>query len=88
MELTKSELLQKREELKAQLQEIDQELDKENLRDEIETLDGITDDLNTMFQNPILEKHCQDEANVLYEAMQEIDKKVRELRRELGEDDF
>ena len=86
MEMTKDELLKKREELKSQLKEIDQELDKELLREEVEELDEITDQLNSMFQHPTLEKHCQDEANVLYEVMQDIDRKVRELRSDLGED--
>lgn len=88
MEMTKDELLKKREELKSQLQEIDQELDKEKLREEVDELDEITDQLNSMFQHPTLEKHCQDEANVLYEVMQDIDRKVRDLRRDLGEDVF
>jgi hypothetical protein len=88
MELTKEELLQKREELKSKLQEIDQELDKELVREEIEELDGITDQLNTMFQNTTLEKHCSEEASVLYEVMQNIDHKVRDLRLGLGEDVF
>jgi antitoxin component HigA of HigAB toxin-antitoxin module len=86
MELTKDELLKKREELKAQLQEIDQELDKELLREEVDELDEITDQLNSMFQHPTLGKHCPDEANVLYEVMQDIDRKVRDLRSDLGED--
>ena len=84
--MTKNELLKKREELKSQLKEIDQELDKELLREEVDELDEITDQLNSMFQHPTLEKHCQGEANVLYEAMQDIDRKVRDLRSDLGED--
>lgn len=88
MEFTKEELLQKREELKSQLQEIDQELDKELVREEIEELDGITDQLNTMFQNATLEKHCSEEAGALYQIMQDIDHKVRDLRQDLGEDVF
>jgi len=88
MELTKEELLQKREELKSQLKEIDQELENEKIREEIEELDEITDQLNTMFQNSTLEKHCSEEAGALYQIMQDIDHKVRDLRLGLGEDVF
>lgn len=80
--MEKEALLQKRLELKQQLQELDVELDKVLIQEEIEELDSLTDQLNTIFQNPTLEKHCPDEANELYVAMQRIDKKVQQLRKE------
>lgn len=85
--MEKQELLSKREELKKQLKELDVELEKKHLEEEIEALEDMTNSLNTMFQDKTLEKHCQDEANQLYEAMQGIDRKVRDLRREIGLDD-
>ena len=78
----KEELLKKREEFKQKLQELDAELDKELIKEEIEKLESIADQLNTIFQNYALQKHCPDESVVLYGAMQDIDKKVQMLREE------
>jgi hypothetical protein len=68
------------EELKAQQKDLEQELQDMSIREDIEILDEITDKLNSIFQHPTLEEHCEWESVQLYEIMQRIDKKSSELK--------
>jgi conjugal transfer/entry exclusion protein len=80
----KAELVEKKEQLKKQMQEVDKELDRENIKNDLIKMSGFTDVLNSMFQNPALERHCPEECNELYEIMQKIDRLTEELTEEHG----
>jgi hypothetical protein len=44
------------------------------MRDHLDKLLEFTDTLNSMFQDPVVEFHSQEASNLLYEAMQILDK--------------
>ena len=79
--MDKEALLAQKEGLQNQIADIDNQLTKIKYQEEAETLHGITDKLNSMFQNPTLEKFCQDECNELYDIMQRIDKVAVQLEQ-------
>lgn len=93
MEKDLKTLLEEQENLDRQFQdlvkmraEIEKKIRHKNLKKEIKRLDEITDELNSIFQDEALKKHCYGESNELYDIMQHIDHKVQELSEEHGID--
>ena len=81
----KKELLEKKKELQKEIELIDKSLNMESLREEIEKLSDFTDTLNTMFQDHTVESYSMEASNLLYEAMQKIDKIIVGLESDLEE---
>lgn len=70
----KKELLEKKKELLKEIQSIDQSLEIEEMKEDIENLNEFTDILNSMFQDAVVEKYSSEAADLLYQAMQILDK--------------
>ena len=70
----KKELLEKKAGLLKEIQSIDQSLKIEGMKEDIENLNDFTDVLNSMFQDPVVEKYSSEAADLLYQAMQILDK--------------
>ena len=76
----KKELIEKKKQLENQLIKINEEINLQILRDDLEELQIITDQLNALFQNKIVEKFgdsgwgSDNAPNLLYNSMQILDK--------------
>ena len=70
----KKELLEKKKELLKEIKAIDQSLEIEEMKEDIENLNEFTDILNSMFQNEVVEKYSSEAAELLYRAMQILDR--------------
>ena len=70
----KKELLEKKKELLKEIKSIDQSLAIEEMKEDIENLNEFTDILNSMFQDKVVEKYSSEAADLLYQAMQILDK--------------
>lgn len=70
----KKELLEKKKELLKEIKAIDQSLEIEEMKEDIENLNEFTDILNSMFQNEVVEKYSSEAAQLLYQAMQILDR--------------
>ena len=70
----RKELLEKKKELLKEIQAIDQSLEIEEMKEDIENLNEYTDILNSMFQDKVVEKYSSEAADLLYQAMQILDK--------------
>lgn len=70
----RKELLEKKAELLKEIQSIDQSLEIEEMKEDIENLNEFTDILNSMFQDKVVEKYSSEAADLLYQAMQILDK--------------
>jgi hypothetical protein len=70
----RKELLEKKKELLKEIQAIDQSLEIEEMKEDIENLNEFTDILNSMFQDAVVEKYSSEAADLLYQAMQILDK--------------
>jgi hypothetical protein len=70
----RKELLEKKAELLKEIQSIDQSLEIEEMKEDIENLNEFTDILNSMFQDAVVEKYSSEAADLLYQAMQILDK--------------
>lgn len=70
----KKELLEKKKELLKEIKAIDQSLEIEEMKEDIENLNEFTDVLNSMFQNEVVEKYSSEAAELLYQAMQILDR--------------
>jgi len=70
----KKELLEKKAELLKEIQAIDQSLEIEEMKEDIEKLMEFTDILNSMLQDSVVEKYSSEASGLLYEAMQILDK--------------
>jgi hypothetical protein len=89
----KKELIEKKKELENQLIKINTEINLEILREDVEELQQITDYLNSLFQNKIVEKYgdnywrdsSENASNLLYDAMQILDKASVNLEEEISE---
>jgi hypothetical protein len=91
------DLLQKKIELEKEIMRTQMELNKvveklnvHKLEDELEELHNITDQLNTLFQNSLVEKYGEpstwsekNASDLIYEAMQILDKASTELEEEI-----
>jgi hypothetical protein len=81
----KKELLEKKAELLKEIQSIDQSLEMEEMREDAERLDEITDTLNAIFQDPVVEKYSSEAAELLYRGMQILDRIWADLEEDLTE---
>lgn len=87
----KKELIEKKKELENQLIKINEEINLEILREDLEQLQQITDELNGLFQSKIVEKYgdnywkdsSDNASNLLYDAMQILDKASVQLANEI-----
>jgi cell division septum initiation protein DivIVA len=80
----KKELLEKKKRLMEEIDSIDKQLEgAQKMKDELERLQEFTDSLNTMFQDPVVEYHSQEASNLLYDAMQILDKIMVSLEEEI-----
>ena len=70
----RKELLEKKAGLLKEIQGIDQSLAIEEMKEDIENLNEFTDILNSMFQDKVVEKYSSEAADLLYQAMQILDK--------------
>ena len=70
----KKELLEKKAELLKEIQDIDRSLSIEEMKEDIENLNEFTDILNSMFQDKVVEKYSSEAAQLLYQAMQILDR--------------
>ena len=70
----RKELLEKKAGLIKEIQGIDQSLAIEEMKEDIENLNEFTDILNSMFQDKVVEKYSSEAADLLYQAMQILDK--------------
>jgi uncharacterized protein involved in exopolysaccharide biosynthesis len=91
------DLLQKKIELEKEIMRTQMELNKvveklnvHKLEDELEELHNITDQLNSLFQNSLVEKHGEpshwserNASDLIHEAMQILDKASTELEEEI-----
>ena len=67
-------LLERKKKLLEEIDSIDKKLETQRMRDHLDKLQEFTDTLNSMFQDPVVEFHSQEASNLLYEAMQILDK--------------
>ena len=89
----KKELIEKKKELEKELILINEEINLEILREDVEALQIITDYLNNLFQNKIVEKYgdshwrdsSENASNLLYDAMQILDKASVNLEEEISQ---
>jgi len=89
----KKELIEKRQNLENELLKINSQINLEILRDDLEKLQQITDQLNSLFQNKIVEKYgdnflrySDDNASYLiYNAMLILDKQSVQLEEDISE---
>jgi hypothetical protein len=89
----KKELIEKKQNLENELLKINSQINLEILREDLGYLQDITDQLNSLFQNKIVEKYgdnfwrdSNDNAsNLIYNAMQLLDKASVQLEEEISE---
>jgi hypothetical protein len=67
-------LLERKKKLLEEIDAIDKRIEIQRMSDHLEKLQEFTDTLNTMFQDPVVEFHSQEASNLLYDAMQILDK--------------
>jgi hypothetical protein len=79
----KKELLEKKAELLKEIQVIDQSLEIEGMKEDIENLNEFTDVLNSMFQDKVVEKYSSEAAELLYKAMQILDRVSVDLQNDV-----
>jgi len=79
----KKELLEKKAGLLKEIQSIDQSLKIEGMKEDIENLNDFTDVLNSMFQDPVVEKYSSEAAELLYKAMQILDRISVDMENEV-----
>jgi hypothetical protein len=76
-------LLERKKKLLEEIDSIDKRLEIQRMRDHIDKLQESTDTLNSMFQDPVIEFHSQEASNLLYEAMQMLDKITVQLEADI-----
>ena len=92
----KKELIEKKQNLENELLKINSQINLEILREDLEELIQITDQLNTLFQNRIVEKYgdCYwrdinaNASDSIYNAMQILDKASINLQEEVSHIDL
>jgi hypothetical protein len=95
----KKELIEKKKELENQLIKINEEINLELLRDDLEELQIITDQLNTLFQSKIVAKYgdnfwcdCNKKASnsinnamvILFNSQSQLEFEIYEIETELN----
>jgi hypothetical protein len=89
----KKELIEKKQNLENELLKINSQINLEILREDLEELQQITDQLNTLFQNRVVEKYGDNyrrdvsinAPNLLYDAMQILDIASVNLEEEISQ---
>jgi hypothetical protein len=89
----KQELIEQRKKLENDLLKLNARINLEILRDDVSAIDLITDQLNSLFQNKIVEKYgdnywrgsSDNASNLLYDAMQILDKSSVQLEEEISD---
>jgi hypothetical protein len=89
----KKELITKKQNLENELLKINSQINLEVLREDLEELQNITDKLNSLFQNKIVEKYGDNyrrdydikAPNLLYDAMQILDIASVNLEEEISQ---
>ena len=89
----KKELIEQKQNLETELLKINSRINLELLREELEELQQITDQLNSLFQNKVVEKYgdnpiwgsSENASNLMYDAMQILDKSSVQLETEIAE---
>lgn len=88
----KKDLIEKKKELENQLIKINEKINLEILREDLEELQQITDLLNSLFQNKRVEKYGDEffpnnhnASDLIYQAMQILDKASVQLESEIEE---
>jgi hypothetical protein len=76
-------LLERKKKLLEEIDSIDKRLEIQRMRDHIDKLQESTDTLNSMFQDPVIEFHSQEASNLLYQAMQMLDKITVQLEEDI-----
>lgn len=92
----KKQLIEKKQNLEKELLQINSQINLEILREDLEELQQITDQLNSLFQNKIVEKYgdnywrgsSENASNLLYDAMQILDKSSVQLEQEISDIDL
>jgi DNA transposition AAA+ family ATPase len=83
-------LLERKKKLLEELDSIEKAIDAQDrmedqikMMQDLDKLQEFTDTLNTMFQDPTVEFYSQDASNLLYDAMQMLDKIAVQLEADL-----
>ena len=92
----KKELIEKKQNLENELLKINSQINLEILREDLEELQKITDQLNTLFQNRVVEKYGEcywrdlttNASDSIYNAMQILDKASVNLEEEVTQIDL
>jgi len=72
--------------IKEQVKEIHSEMDRIKKRILIDKMNDLTDVMNILFQNEIIEEKYKKLSNMLYDVMQEVDRTAIELEEEWEEE--
>jgi flagellar basal body P-ring protein FlgI len=89
----KNQLIEQKQNLEKELLKINSRINLEILREDLEELQQITDQLNSLFQNKVVEKYGGDSiwgssenaSNLMYDAMQILDKSSVQLEIDIAE---
>jgi hypothetical protein len=72
--------------VKEQVSQIEIEMERIKKRILIDKMNDLTDVLNILFQNEIIEEKYKELSNMLYDVMQEVDRTAIELEEDLEEE--
>jgi hypothetical protein len=72
-------LLKRKEKLEEELAEVNEQIAQESIQKDIEALMDISDTLNGLHQDDVLEKHDDDMCGRLYTMMEDVDRIITEL---------
>jgi hypothetical protein len=76
-------LSERKKKLLEEIDSIDKQLETQRMRDHLDKLLEFTDTLNSMFQDPVVEFHSQEASNLLYQAMEMLDKITVQLEGDI-----
>ncbi len=83
-------LLEKKKKLLEELDAIEKAIDVQNrmenqikMMKDLDKIQEFTDILNSMFQDPVVESHSQEASNLLYDAMQLLDRVAVNLEKDM-----
>jgi hypothetical protein len=83
-------LLERKKKLLEELDSIEKAIDAQDrmgdqikMMKDLDKLQEFTDTLNSMFQDPVVEFHSQEASNLLYQAMQMLDKITVQLEGDI-----
>ena len=79
----KNDILMNIMEQKLIINDLDKQMQIEQKRELCDQIEELTDTMNSLFQNPILEKEYPSLCTAIYNAMNELDKVACEMSNEL-----